>query len=295
MRILVTGGRGFVGSSLMTRLAADGHDPVLLTRRARGAGEIEWNPGEGRLDPERLEGFDAVVHLAGEPIAAGRWNLEAKNEIHASRVESTRLLVRTLAQCRQPPKIFLSSSAVGYYGDRGDELLDETSVMGHGFLAAVCRDWESAAAEAESAFGARVVRLRFGAILGPGGGMLKRLVPLFRWGLGGRLGSGRQWMSWIALEDAVAAIRFLIGNEAIVGPVNLTSPSPLTNRGFTRALAKSLRRPAVFKVPAFALRLAVGGLADELLLASACVRPKALEAAGFRFAAPKIEEALERC
>ncbi len=238
-----------------------------------------------------LEGLTAAIHLSGANVAAHRWTPEYMREIEASRVGSTGTLARVLAGLERPPRVFLVASATGIYGDRGDEVLTEDSAPGTGFLAEVCRNWEAAAEPAVVA-GIRVVHLRFGVVLSAGEGALGKLAPLFRMGLGGRLGSGRQWMSWMGIEDAVAAVRFLLKTPQIVGAVNMTAPNPVTNAEFTRVLGRVLHRPALLPAPAFALRLALGRMADEALLASARAMPKRLMDAGFRFAQPTIEEAL---
>jgi hypothetical protein len=275
MKILVSGASGLIGSSLVRRLAAS-NEVVRLVRRgpSPGTAELQWDPTAAAIDAERLEGFDAVVHLAGENIGSGRWTAAKKARIRDSRAEG-RFLAKTLAGLARPPKVLVSASAVGFYGNRGDEELDESSVPGEGFLAEVCRDWEAAASAASEA-GIRVVLSRFGVVLAREGGALARLLPLFRFGLGGRLGSGRQFMSWIALDDAVRAVEFVLENDSLRGPINVTSPQPVTNREFTEALASVLRRPALLPAPAMLLRAALGEMADEMLLSSARVFPRRL-------------------
>jgi len=292
MRILLSGASGLIGSALAKRLDASS-EVVRLVRRdpLSAASEIRWDPAAGRIEPKQLEGFDAVVHLAGENIGAGRWTAAKKARVRSSRVEGTLLLAKTLAGLNQPPKVLVSASAVGYYGDRGDEKLDESSGPGTGFLAEVCRAWEEAAMTAAEA-GIRVVLARFGVVLSPEGGALARLLPLFRFGLGGRLGSGRQYMSWIALEDAVGAIAFALENDSLRGPVNVTSPQPVTNRQFTQTLGRVVRRPTLLHAPAIALRAVLGEMADEMLLASVRVYPRRLLEAGFSFSKPALEMAL---
>lgn len=300
MRVLVSGASGLVGSALVRRLSEPGAAPepaqvLRLVRRPPRpqAGEIAWDPQAGQLSPEALEGLDAVVHLAGENIGAGRWTADKKARIRASRVEGTSLFARALARLARPPRVLVCASAVGWYGDRGEEELDEASPPGTGFLAGVCREWEAATEPAASA-GVRVVLARFGVILARHGGALGRMLPLFRWGLGGRLGSGRQYMSWIALDDAVRAIQFLLDSDALRGPVNVVAPWPVTNREFTAALGRVLRRPALCAAPAFMLRLALGEMADEMFLAGARAVPRRLAEQGFVFDHPELESALAR-
>lgn len=294
MKILITGSTGLVGSALVSHLAAHGHRPLHMVRRPpRGADEIRWDIEAGTLDPSSLEGLDAVVHLAGENIASGRWTEERKRRILQSRVLGTRLLARSLARLDTPPGVLVSVSAVGYYGDRGEEALDEESGPGTGFLAEVCRAWEAEAAPA-AARGIRVVHPRLGMVLSARGGALDRMLPAFRAGFGGRIGSGRQYMSWIALDDLVGVILHAIGHDDLHGPVNTVSPHPVTNAEFTRVLASALGRPALMALPAFAARLAFGQMADELLLASARVSARKLERSGYRFRYPRLEEILGR-
>lgn len=290
MRVLVSGARGLVGSALAGALRADGGEVVSLTRRAAGPDEIAWEPEGGRLDPRGLEGFDAVVHLAGEPIAA-RWTPARKRTIRSSRVAGTRLLAERLAALDRPPGALVAVSAVGIYGDRGDERLDETSPPGEGFLPEVCRAWEAASAPAAGR-GIRVVQPRLGIVLAPRGGALARLLPLFRLGLGGPLGDGRAWWSWVALDDVVAVLARACADPALAGPVNLVAPAPVRNAAFARTLGRVLGRPALLPTPAFALRAAFGEMAREALLASARVEPARLAAAGHVFRYPDLEGAL---
>jgi len=243
------------------------------------------------VDRSRLDGVDAVVHLAGANIAAGRWTAARKVEIRRSRVEATRRLCESLAQAITPPKVLVSASAVGYYGDRGAETLTEASEAGSGFLPEVCREWE-AAAEPASRAGIRVVHLRFGMILSPAGGALRKILLPFRFGAGGRIGEGGQFMSWIALDDVLGAIYHALCDDSVKGPVNVVAPGPVSNAEFTRTLAGVLRRPALFPLPAFAARLLFGEMADELLLTSARVMPARLQASGYRFRFPELEGAL---
>jgi uncharacterized protein (TIGR01777 family) len=258
--------------------------------RPAGPGEISWDPGAGRIDAAALEGVDAVVHLAGESIGR-RWSAAVRSRILESRVRGTRLLADTLASLSRPPELLVSASAVGYYGDRGDEPLDESSPPGDDFLAGVAEAWENAANPAAEA-GIRVVHPRFGVVLSPAGGALKRMLPAFRLGAGGRLGSGRQWMSWISIDDAVDALRFVIDTPALAGPIDFTAPEPVTNAEFTRVLGRLLRRPPFLAVPAAALRFLFGEMADRTLLASQRARPARLLGAGFSFRHPTLEDAL---
>jgi hypothetical protein len=294
MRILVSGGTGLIGGALVARLRAAGHAVAILTRRAAaGPDAVTWDPAAGRLDAAALEGLDAVVHLAGESIGAGRLNAARKRAIMNSRAAGTRLLATTLAALRRPPRVLVSASGINYYGSRGDEVLRESAAPGQGFLAEVCRAWEGATAPAAAA-GIRVVVLRIAMVLVTEGGALARMLPLFRAGGGGPLGPGTQWWSWITRDDLLAVIERALADETLAGPVNAASPQPVTNREFTRALAAALHRPAVLPAPAFALRLALGELADELLLASIRVEPAALVARGFGFTHPALAGALAR-
>jgi uncharacterized protein (TIGR01777 family) len=294
MRVLVTGSSGLVGSALVPFLNSGGHRVTRLVRSKPRAAEAYalWDPEAGTIDASSLEGLDAVVHLAGESIAAGRWTAARKARILESRVKGTNLLTGTLAGLSQPPKVLVSASAVGFYGDRGEEVLREESSSGSGFLAEVCRQWEAATAPAAQV-GIRVVHLRFGMILSAKGGALQRLLLPFRFGLGGRLGSGRQFMSWVALDDIVGAIHHALTTEELQGPVNAVSPTAVRNAEFTRTLGRVLRRPAVFPLPAFAARLAFGQMADELLLASQRVEPARLLASSYQFRFPELEAALK--
>jgi uncharacterized protein len=284
-RILISGASGLIGSTLLRAARGESAEVVRLARGFREAepGVVYWNlrKPQAAVHPMALEGFDAVVHLCGANIAR-RWTSEYRKEIVASRVESTRVLCDALLLLRRPPRVLLCASAVGIYGDRGDEILNEESAPGSGFLAETCVAWEAATRAACEA-GIRVARMRFGVVLDPRGGALKKMLTAFRVGLGGKLGSGRQWMSWISLRDAVRAMLFLMEREDIGGALNMTAPNPVTNRTFTRALARAVRRPAILPVPSAALRLAYGDLADEGLLASCRAVPAKLEQAGFSF------------
>jgi hypothetical protein len=282
-----------LGSALRKALAAGNASVLQLVRRQAGAGQLAWNPSAASpfADTAPIEGALAAIHLSGASIAAHRWTPAYKHELAASRVDSTRALATALAPMRRPPQTLVVASAVGFYGNRGDELLTEASPPGLGFLPEVCELWEEAARPAAEA-GIRVVHTRFGVLINPGPGALEKMLPIFRLGLGGTLGNGRQWMSWVSLTDAIAAIQFALETPDLAGPVNVTSPNPVTNEQFTKALARQLHRPAVLPAPAFALRLALGQIADEGLLASARAIPAKLTRAGFQFAHPRLEEAL---
>ncbi len=292
LRILVSGASGLIGSALVPELRRDGHAVAALVRRTPRPGEIGWDPETGRLDRAELEGFDAVVHLAGENIGA-RWTAGRKRRIRESRIKGTRLLSEALAALRRPPRVLMSASAVGIYGDRGDEVLTEASRPGdrQDFLVSVGLEWEAAADPARAA-GIRVAHSRFGIVLSPEGGALQRLLLPFRMGVGGRLGPGSQWMSWIGIPDAIAALRHIIGADGLAGPINVPAPDPVPNRELTRILGRVLKRPTVLPVPASALRLIFGDMAEGTLLASARVVPERLLASGFRFRHPKLEPAL---
>lgn len=295
MKILISGASGLIGSTLARSSTESGHEVIRLVRSPPGPGQaaIAWDPAAEQLDAAALEGFDAVVHLAGENIAGGRWTRGKKERIRDSRVRGTRLLSRTLARLSSPPGVFASASAIGYYGDRGDKELDEASPAGSGFLAEVCRDWEAATRPAAEA-GIRVARLRLGVVLAAGGGALAGMLPPFRWGLGGRLGSGRQYMSWITLDDVTGAIDHVVHSHALEGPINLVAPQPVTNRQFTATLGRVLHRPTLLPAPALVLRLMLGEMADALLLASARVVPRRLLDSGYRFHDPELPGALRR-
>jgi uncharacterized protein len=293
LHVAVSGAGGLIGSALVRHLNAGGHRVSPLVRRAARPGEIRWDPASGTLDPHDLEGIDGVVHLAGESVGT-RWTSARKRRIRDSRVLGTRLLSETLAGLRTRPAVLASASAIGIYGDRGDELLTEHSTLGdprHDFLASVGQEWEGAADPARAA-GIRVVHPRFGVVLSRDGGALKKMLLPFRLGLGGRLGSGRQWMSWISLDDAAAAIVHLLLSPTVTGPVNVTAPTPLRNREFTRILGRVLSRPAVLPVPSVALRLALGEMANGTLLASTRVMPERLTTSGFGFSHPDLETGL---
>lgn len=293
MKILVSGASGLVGSAVVANLSSRGVEVLRLVRSGPrdGAREIMWNPGKGIETTAKLEGLDAVIHLAGEPIAEGRWTEDKKRRIRESRVRGTRILCEALAQLERKPRALLSASAIGYYGSRGAEILNEESAPGDDFLARVCREWEESTAPAAEA-GIRVSLMRFGVILSAEGGALAKMLTPFKFGVGGRLGSGEQFMSWIALDDVVGAIDFLLENDSMSGPVNTVAPNPVTNREFTTALGKALSRPTLFPVPEFAMRLAFGEMADTALLASQRVEPAHLKAAGYVFKYPELKAAL---
>lgn len=292
MRVAMSGASGLIGSALCRALVGRGDEVVRLVRRRAASGEAGWDPAAGRLDVAGLSGVEAVVHLAGAGIADRRWSGQRRLELVSSRVDSTALLARSLIGLDPPPRLLMSASAIGIYGDRGDEVLDESSAPGAGFLADLCRRWEQAAAPAAAA-GIRTITLRSGIVLSASGGALGRQLPLFRVGLGGPLGSGRQWTSWISMEDEVGAVLHLLDHDGPSGPVNAVAPQPVTNRDFSAALGRALHRPARLAVPAPALRLALGRqLVDEALLSSQRVLPAALQSAGYRFAHPDIDTAL---
>jgi len=294
MKILISGSHGLVGTALIKSLEADGHEIFRLVRHAPSSqAEVEWSPDRYSIALARLEGFDAVVNLAGESIAEGRWSEEKKRLIRESRVKGTKLLGDALANLTNPPKTFICASAIGYYGNRGDEILTETSAPGDDFLAEVCVEWEKATALATEK-GIRVLNTRFGVILDKNGGALAKMLPPFRMGVGGRVGSGKQWMSWIALDDVVGALKFALTNETLSGPVNFVAPNPVTNAEFTKTLGKVLSRPTLFPIPVFGVRLAFGEMADALLLSSQRVEPSRLTKAGYQFQYLGLEEALRR-
>jgi uncharacterized protein (TIGR01777 family) len=282
-----------VGSALVPALRASGHDVYRLVRRVPSASdEIPWNPAHSDLAPAALAGTDAIINLAGENVGAGRWTAARRERILRSRVEATRTLAAAAKQLSAAPSVFLSASAVGFYGDRGDDVLTESSPMGIGFLPEVCLAWETHA-EAAARAGIRTAYLRFGMILAGQGGALAKMLPLFRLGLGGRLGPGTQWMSWVSLPDAVGAIQHALVTPACAGPLNIVAPDPVPNATFTATLAHVLRRPAFLPAPAWALRLALGRMADEALLASLRAQPAALRRTGYAFQHPTLEAALQ--
>ncbi|GAA1122861.1 TIGR01777 family oxidoreductase [Nocardiopsis composta] len=292
MKIAISGASGLIGSALGRSLTEDGHEVVHLVRRpARTLAEARWDPAAGTVDTGPLAGADAVVHLAGVPIGPARWTRARKAAIRGSRVRGTRTLAQALARMDPPPARLVCGSAVGYYGDTGGRPAGEDAPQGTGFLADLVRDWEAAAAPAAEA-GVSVAYSRTGVVLSASGGLLGAVLPLFRLGLGGRLGSGRQYMSWISLDDEVAALRFLLERPGLTGPVNLCAPEPVTNAAYTEAIARALHRPAVLAVPGFAMRAALGGFADEAALVDQRAVPDRLTAAGFEFRHPDIGTAL---
>lgn len=294
--VLVSGGSGMLGGALRRLLAERGLGVRRLVRGAAGAAdEVSWSPEAERpvAEPERLEGCAAAVHLSGASVAGRRWTAAYRREMTESRVGTTGALARTLAGLKAKPQVLVVASAVGIYGSNGYEPVDETAATGTGFLAELCTAWERAADPAREA-GIRVVHARFGVVLGEGGA-LGKMLPAFRLGLGGRLGSGRQWMSWVSLRDAARAVAFALETETLAGGVNVTAPEPVTNAEFTRAVARAVHRPAVLPVPAMALRVIFGEMADETLLASQRAVPRKLMEAGFRFECGTVEEAVARC
>ncbi len=292
MKIAIAGASGLIGAALIPELEAERHQIVRLVRSSPRADEIEWHPNQDSIDPAKLEGFDVIINLAGENVGEGRWTDEKKRKIHDSRVNGTHLLSEAITKLPKKPRAFLCASATGIYGDRGDEVLDEQSESGGGFLAGVCREWEMATEPAQRA-GVRVVNFRFGPVLARGGGMLDKMLTPFKMGVGGKIGSGKQFISWVALDDVVGAIKLALNDESIRGPLNVVSPKPVTNEQFTRALGEVLSRPTVMAVPAFAARLAFGEMADEMLLVSQRVVPKKLQAAGFTFQFPQLDQTLQ--
>ncbi|AOR36458.1 TIGR01777 family protein [Streptomyces fodineus] len=297
MRVAITGSTGLIGSALTRSLLADGHQVVRLVRDRSalaprdGSPSARWDPAAGEVEPGVLDGVDAVVHLAGAGVGDKRWTAAYKREIHHSRVSGTDTIARACADSANPPRVLVSASATGYYGDTGERTVDESESAGDDFLASVCVDWEAAADPARQA-GMRVVHPRTGLVVSAQGGAFGRLFPLFRYGLGGRLGSGDQYWPFISLTDHIAALRFALDTEELSGPVNFTVPEPLTNREVTRALSRALRRPAFAAVPAFALRAALGEFAASITCRARVV-PAALRKAGFTFAHPTIDTALD--
>jgi uncharacterized protein (TIGR01777 family) len=290
MDVLVSGGTGLIGEALIPELEAGGHRVRRLSREPRSEGDIRWDPDAGIIEGD-LAGTDAVIHLAGESIAEGRWTQEKKRRILESRKKGTRLLAEKVAALPEPPSVMVSASATGYYGNRGNELLDEESEPGTLFLSKVCQEWEAAAEPAREA-GIRVVHPRFGIVLSTEGGALGTTLPIFKLGGGGKIGSGRQYWSWVAFDDVVGAIIHTMKRDGLSGPVNVVAPDPPTNAEYTKVLGRVLGRPTFFAVPAPTLRVAIGGMADDLLLASARVEPARLEETGYEYRHPELEGAL---
>jgi uncharacterized protein (TIGR01777 family) len=287
MKILISGSYGLVGSALVPALTRAGH---VVTRLVRMEGQpgILWKPESSLMNSTPFEGFDAVIHLAGESIAGGRWTEEKKKRIRDSRINGTRLLVNALTRVQALPRVIIAASAIGYYGNRGSELLTEAAPPGSGFLADVCKAWEAATASAQSK-GIRVANLRFGVILNAAGGALAKMLTPFKFGLGGPIGGGRQFMSWVDLDDVVGIVELALTSETLKGPVNVVAPRAVTNAEFTRSLGQALSRPAFLPMPAFAAKIVFGEMADELLLASQRVQPAVLEKAGYRFRYPDLD------
>ncbi len=291
MTVLVTGSTGLLGSALVPFLVGQGHRVIRLVRKDPKSDEVRWDPEAGAIDTAGLEGLDAVVHLAGENIAEGRWNAKKKASIRDSRVNGTRLLAESLAGLEAPPDVLVSASAIGYYGDRDDEILREDSPAGSGFLPDVCLAWEAAAQPAAQK-GIRTVNLRTGVVLSAEGGALAKMLFPFKMGAGGVIGSGNQYMSWISIHDTISIVHHALTTDALQGPINTVAPTPVTNREFTRILGRVLSRPTLFPMPAFAARLAFGEMADALLLASTRVEPVRLQETGYSFQHPQLEGAL---
>jgi len=293
MKVLITGSSGMIGAALAESLVANGHEVIRLRRQKLTDDSPVWEPENGVIDLADVSDVNAVVHLAGENVAKGRWNSQKKGRILHSRVMGTKLLADYFSAADYKPDIFVSASAIGVYGNRGDELVDETSEPGSGFMADVCKQWEAATASASDA-GIRVAHARIGVVLSTRGGALKTMLLPFKLGLGGVIGAGKQYMSWVSLDDVVGMIQFLIAHNSLQGPVNLVAPNPVSNREFTKTLGRALHHPTIFPLPAFVARMAFGEMADELLLASTRVLPKKLIDSGYQFLHPELEEAFEQ-
>ncbi|MGI8467177.1 MAG: TIGR01777 family oxidoreductase [Pyrinomonadaceae bacterium] len=296
MKILISGASGLVGTHLIPTLIAKGHEVIKLVRKTpKSAGEIEWNAEKDFSESEqlKLENFTAVIHLAGDNVASENWSAEKKRKIKESRTVGTRVLVDALSKTKNPPKVFVSASAIGFYGDRQDEILTEDSAKGVGFFPEVCSEWETEARKVES-FGARVVMPRIGIVLAKDGGALEKMLTPFKFGLGGVIGSGKQWMSWIALDDLIKIFHFALENENLRGAVNAVAPNPVTNAEFTKTLGAVLHRPTILPLPEFAIKLLFGEMGETLLLQGCCVLPKKLRDAGFEFEFINFEDALKK-
>ncbi len=292
MRILISGASGFVGAPLVSFLVSNGHTVISLSHSQGSSTSIFWDPENKIAGKDLFEGFDGVIHLAGEPLSFTRWSEKKKEKIKNSRIEGTKFLSQILSSLSKPPKLFIQASAIGIYGDRGEEILDETSEAGNGFLSSVCREWEAASRPLEK-IGIRTVKTRFGMVLGKNGGAFAKMEPIYRYGMGAVLGTGRQFLSWIALEDLIRAMDFIIHAD-ISGPVNFVAPTCIRQEAFSRELARTLHRPHFLKIPAEILRGLLGDMADELLLASAHVIPRKMLESGFVFQYPKIQDVLQK-
>ncbi|MBU0481781.1 MAG: TIGR01777 family oxidoreductase [Proteobacteria bacterium] len=292
MNILISGASGLLGRALTRSLESAGHSVIKLSRKGDDTLPPCWDPANDFIDLGSKP-FEVVIHLAGENISNGRWSTERKKKIMESRIKGTALLANALARSTVKPKVMITASAVGYYGNRGDAIMNESAASGGGFLAEVCREWEKAA-ESASNSGIRVVNTRFGMILSVHGGALEKMLTPFRMGLGGNIGSGRQYISWVSIDDVIGAMKFIIENDSISGPVNTVAPTPLTNREFTKILAGALHRPAFMTLPAFMARLIFGEMADELLLSSTRAVPRKLQEAGYRFQDPDLQGLFEK-
>ena len=293
MKILISGASGLIGTNLIPTLIAKGNQVYKLVRRTPGGiDEIQWNPEENTIEDDKLEGFDAVIHLAGDNVGSENWSDEKKRKIRESRVNGTRTLVDALKRCIVPPKHFISASATGFYGDRGSEIVNEESAAGKGFLPEVCQEWESEALKAEN-FGARVVLMRTGIVLAKDGGALAKMLTPFKFAVGGVVGSGKQYMSWIALDDEIKAIHFVLEHENIRGAINLTAPNAVTNAEFTHALGSVINRPTILPIPEFAIKMLFGEMGETLLLEGVRVHPQKLLDAGFKFEYADLESALK--
>lgn len=294
MRTLITGASGLIGSALIESLHAKGHAIRCLQRNKKTSASTIWNTDIFNLHENEDESFNTIIHLAGENVAGGRWNESRKKRILESRIEGTRELIHHLSKLSNPPSTFICASAIGFYGSRGSELLTEQSEAGKGFLAEVCKKWENEAQKAQQ-LGCRVVNLRFGMVLSPDGGALHKMLPAFKLGIGGPIGSGKQYMSWVSIRDLVEIVDFAINDDTLHGPVNVVSPVPVTNKEFTRCLAGVLGRPAILPAPPFALRLMFGDMADEMLLAGSRVKPEKLISSGYSFQDVNLAETLRFC